>query len=324
MIGRRGTRRQVQVTGATLPDGDFRFSGFLGIFIDVTASQKRELELRQTQKMEAVGRLASGIAHEINTPIQFAGDSIQFLRDALQEVEMLIARYREALASDPSALAQQREQLLLLEQDLDLEYLQEQMPKAIERSLEGLNRVSAIVRAMKTFAHPDDGRKGHVDLNQALLNTLTIARNEYKYVADVVTDLGDLPLVLCNLSELNHVFLNLLVNAAHAIGEKARQQPNFRGVIQVTTRVDGDHVAVTISDTGIGIPAAIRHKVFDPFFTTKPVGRGTGQGLTIAHAVIERHGGTISFTTNEGEGASFTIRLPIHGVSPSHAEDARA
>lgn len=314
MIGRRGTRRQVQVTGATLPDGDYRFSGFLGIFIDVTASQKRESEVRQTQKMEAVGRLAAGIAHEINTPIQFAGDSIQFLRDALKEVEMLIARYREALASDPSTLAEQRQQLRLLEQDMDLEYLQEQMPKAIERSLEGLNRVAAIVRAMKAFAHPDDGRKGHVDLNQALLNTLTIARNEYKYVADIVTDLGELPLVVCNLSELNQVFLNLLVNAAHAIGEKTRQQPNFRGVIHVTTRVDGDHIAVTISDTGIGIPAAIRHKIFDPFFTTKPVGKGTGQGLTIAHTVVERHGGTISFTTDEEEGASFTIRLPIHGV----------
>ena len=324
MIGKRGTRRHVQITGATLPDGDYRFSGFLGTFIDITASQKRELELRQTQKMEAVGRLAAGIAHEINTPIQFAGDSIQFLRDALQEMEMLLSRYREALGSDPSALAQQREQLQSLEQEIDFDYLQEQMPKAIDRSIEGLNRVAAIVRAMKTFANPDDGRKGHVDLNQALLNTLTIARNEYKYVADVVTDFGELPPVICSLSELNQVFLNLLVNAAQSIGEKARQQPNFRGVIHVTTRTDGDHIAVTISDTGAGIPASIRHKIFDPFFTTKPVGSGTGQGLTVAHSVVERHGGTIHFTTEEGEGAIFTVKLPIHGIARPSTEEARA
>ena len=323
IVGQRGTRRHVQVAGATLPDGDDRFSGFLGTFIDITAGQKREIELRQAQKMEAVGRLAAGIAHEINTPIQFAGDSIQFLRDALQEVGMLLSRYREALGSDPSALGPQREQLQLLEQEIDFEYLQEQMPKAIDRSIEGLNRVAAIVRAMKIFANPDDGRKGHVDLNQALLNTLTIARNEYKYVADVVTDFGELPPVICSLSELNQVFLNLLVNAAQSIGERARQQPNFRGVIHVTTGVDGDQIAVTIRDTGAGIPAAIRHKIFDPFFTTRPVGSGTGQGLAVAHSVVERHGGTIQFTTEEGEGTSFTIRLPIHGISRSTIEESR-
>jgi PAS domain S-box-containing protein len=273
-----------------------------GITVDITQQKKLELELRQAQKLESVGRLASGVAHEINTPVQFVSDSVHFVRDAMRDLALVLDKYREG-APDAAETAA----------DADLPYLLENVPKALDRSLEGLHRVTVIVRSMKEFAHPDQKEMTAVDLNQAINSTLVIARNEYKYVADVETDFGELPLVICHGGDVNQVILNLVVNAAHAIGDVVNGTDR-RGRITVQTRCDGPSVSIRVGDTGGGIPDVIRGRIFDPFFTTKEVGKGTGQGLSIAHSVIvEKHGGDLTFETEVGRGTSFIIRLPVDG-----------
>ena len=197
------------------------------------------------------------------------------------------------------------------EEAADCDYLLEEIPKALAQTLEGVTRVATIVRAMKEFAHPEGKEMAAADINRALQSTLTVARNELKYIADVETEFGELPLVVCNVGDLNQVFLNLLVNAAHAIGEKVGKSGQ-KGNIRVRTVAEGGTVLVTVSDTGCGIPEANRARVFDPFFTTKEVGRGTGQGLAIARSVVvDRHKGALTFESEEGKGTTFYVRLPV-------------
>jgi len=290
-----------------------------GIGRDITGREAAEMELRQAQKLESVGRLASGIAHEINTPIQFVGDNTRFLQDSFAGLQTLLAKYQElrdaatAGAVSPGLL----DELRGTEEQSDCAYLLEEIPKALTQTLEGVTQVATIVRAMKEFAHPERKERVAADINKALLNTLTVARNELKYVADVETEFGDLPLVVCNISDLNQVFLNLLVNAAHAIGDVVKQSGK-KGKIRVRTAAEGKTVLVAISDTGCGIPEGIRNRIFDPFFTTKEVGRGTGQGLAIARSVVvERHKGSLSFESVLGEGTTFYVRLPIQSGDSS-------
>jgi signal transduction histidine kinase len=289
----------------------------LGISLDVTPWRKLELELRHAQKLESVGRLASGVAHEINTPMQFVSDSVHFVQDAMTDLVDVVTKYRAVnelvLADLPARSA--ADAATQAEQEMDLDYVLANVPAALDRSIEGLNRVTVIVQSMKDFAHPDRTEMAAVDLNRAIQSTLTIARNEYKYVADVETDFGEIPLVMCHGGDVNQAFLNIVVNAAHAIGDAIKGTP-AKGRIVIQTRVDGDDVVVRISDTGGGIPETIRDQVFDPFFTTKDVGKGTGQGLAIARAVIvEKHSGDLSFETEMGHGSTFVIRLPIDARS---------
>jgi signal transduction histidine kinase len=279
----------------------------LAIAQDITERKKLEVDLRQAQKLEAVGRLASGIAHEINTPIQFVGDNLRFLQDAFASLGGLLEKYQEIV----KAATQGREEMQRAAAEADLEYLLEETPKALNQSLEGVARVATIVKAMKDFAHPEQNHKMAANLNQALTSTLVVARNELKYVADVETDFGDIPPVKCHLGDLNQVFLNLLINAAHAIAEVV-DGTGEKGTIRVHTRQSGERVRIAISDTGCGIPEKIRAKIFDPFFTTKPVGRGTGQGLAISRSiVVDKHGGMITFESEVGRGTTFVIELPI-------------
>jgi two-component system, NtrC family, sensor kinase len=196
------------------------------------------------------------------------------------------------------------------EEELDLPYLAENLPPAMERSLEGLERIGTIVRSMKEFAHPDQRERVAVDLNRAVSSTIVIARNEYKYVADVVTDLGELPRVPCYAGELNQVVLNLVVNAAHAIADR-HGDSGIRGTIRVRTWCEDGQAVISVSDDGAGIPEEIRDRIFDPFFTTKEVGKGTGQGLAIARSVVDKHGGRLDCDSVVGEGTTFTIRLPL-------------
>jgi signal transduction histidine kinase len=194
----------------------------------------------------------------------------------------------------------------------DLDYILQNAPAALDSSIEGLGRIATIVRSLKEFAHPDQAKKALADLNQAIRSTLVVAHNEYKFIAELHTDLGDLPLVPCFLGEINQVVLNLLVNASHAISDVVKDSRKF-GKIEVRTRLDGNEVEISISDTGAGIPEAARGKIFDPFFTTKEVGKGTGQGLAIARSVIVgKHGGTLRFETECGKGTTFFIRLPVN------------
>jgi signal transduction histidine kinase/HPt (histidine-containing phosphotransfer) domain-containing protein len=284
-----------------------------GISVDVTQQKNLELERVQAQKLESVGRLAAGVAHEINTPVQFVSDNVDFVRTSMTDVAVVIQAYRDLKravqsAGDSLEAAQHAENA---EKAADLNYIMDNVPSALASSLEGLGRIATIVRSMKEFAHPDQAQQSLADLNQAIRSTLVIANNEYKYVAEMDAQFADLPPVPCYLGEVNQVILNLLVNASHAISDVVKDSGQ-RGKISVRTRLDGNEVEISIGDTGTGIPEAARDKIFDPFFTTKVVGKGTGQGLAIAHSVIvNKHGGTLRFETECGKGTTFFIRLPI-------------
>ena len=285
--------------------------------VEQEAEKRRlaEIELRHAQKLQAVGQLAAGIAHEINTPTQYVNDNFHFLANSFKSLKALITHYRHAIATVSSLPGHEElaRELKETEATADLPFLEENIPCAFEAALGGISQISTIVSAMKEFAHSDQQEKNLADLNRALQVALTITKSEYKHVAEVGTDFGDIPLVKCRLSDLNQVFLNLLVNAAHAIAD-ARTDKAQMGCIRVRTANEGDNVRIDISDTGCGIPDEIRDRVFEPFFTTKEVGRGTGQGLAIARSIIvDKHGGTMTFDTKVGEGTTFTIRLPVNG-----------
>jgi len=288
--------------------------------------RSRSAQIAQSQKLESIGQLAAGIAHEINTPAQYVGDNLEFLEQSVGEIQPLLA-FCTALAADrtgpedsPEASIEKLVELSKLAAELDLEFFREELPRAIVQSREGVGRISKIVLAMKEFSHPGSGEKKPVDLNHALQSTIMITGNEWKYVAEVETDLAsDLPLVPVLAGELNQVFLNLLVNAAQAIAESGRGTEEARGHIGVTTRLDDGFAVIEISDDGAGIPAEIVDRIFDPFFTTKEVGKGTGQGLAIARSmIVDRHGGTLSVESELGRGTTFRIRLPL-GESSSEA-----
>ena len=288
--------------------------GVVGTMVDITDQLAIEVEERHTQKLEAVGRLAAGIAHEINTPVQFVGDNLQFLDDAFASLVDLLGRYRRSLSPDSpyQTWAERQEMLGAAEVATEAEYLEAEIPRAVAEAREGAHRIASIVRAMKAFGHPDGTEQQAVDLNEAVRNTAVVARSEYKYVADLDLDLDeDLPAVVCHGGDVNQALLNLIVNAAHAIADGARGAP---GRITVSTRLDGDDVVMSVADNGPGIPDEIRHRVFEPFFTTKDVGRGTGQGLALVRAVIDRHQGQVRFDTGP-EGTTFTLRLPLEGTN---------
>jgi signal transduction histidine kinase len=267
-----------------------------------------EIQVRHGQKMEAIGQLAAGIAHEINTPIQFIGDNCQFLGEGFRDLLDCFEGFQTGAVPDPESLQQRL-------QALDLDYLKVEIPKAIQQSLDGVARVSKIVSAMKDFSHPGTGSRQTVDLNRAIESTLTVSHNVWKYSAEVVTDFDpELPLVPCFPGEFNQVILNLVVNAAHAIEEgRAELNEDTLGRIVVRTRRSGDEAIVEVADNGTGIAPQVQARIFDPFFTTKPVGKGTGQGLSIARAVVvDQHKGRISVQSKPGEGSTFTLALPLN------------
>jgi signal transduction histidine kinase len=275
-------------------------------------------QVLQGEKLASVGRLAAGVAHEINTPIQYVGDNLHAISDFLVDLEAVVTKYREivGLIKQTDAAQELVQKAETAEQEHDLDFVLADAPKAVSQALDGVQRVAKIVRAMKDFSHVKSAASSGVDLNRCLESTLTVARNEYKYHADLKTDFGELPLVECYPSELNQVFLNLLINAAHAIEDTGQ-----RGLITVSTRGDGQWVEVTIADTGKGIPKDIRDKVYDPFFTTKEVGKGTGQGLYIARQiVVVKHGGSLDFESEVGKGTTFRIRIPL---SPPPEEEGK-
>jgi signal transduction histidine kinase/HAMP domain-containing protein len=297
-----------------------------GLMLDITEVRRRGLEHAASQKLESVGRLAAGVSHEINTPVQFVTDNVHFLRTSMVDIATVALAYRGLLHAvqsqgDVVAAAQRAVEA---EKAADLDYVLENAPPAIDSALEGLGRIATIVRSMKEFAHPDQAVKQSADLNQAIRSTLVVAHNEYKYVAELDTQLADLPLVQCYLGEFNQVILNLLVNASHAISDVVKDSGSL-GKITVRSRLDGDEVEISIADTGMGIPEAVRAKIFDPFFTTKEVGKGTGQGLAIARSVIvNKHGGTLRFETECGKGTTFYIRLPVGATSDASLSDKMA
>ena len=343
-----GTSFPVEFSSAPIRDGPSIVGAVVG-FRDVTERRMLEAQLRQAQKLESIGQLAAGIAHEINTPTQYLTDNAKFLVDAFRDLRPLLESCRRLGQIAPGddegrrpadegsqsagASSWPGDELTVLVETIaaearavDVPYLVGEIPRALEQSLEGLDRVAKIVRSMKEFSHPGGGQKQAVDLNHAIESTLTVSRNEWKYVAETVAQFDpDLPMVHCLPGEINQVILNLVINAAHAIGEKQRAAGSSdKGTITISTRRDGDWVEIRVADTGTGIPESIRAKVFDPFFTTKEVGRGTGQGLAIARSVVcDKHGGTIDFETEPGRGTTFVVRLPIGDDAPPCSQGAR-
>ena len=296
-------------------------TGLLILAQDVTEKHAIDDQWRSAQKMEAIGQLAAGIAHEINTPIQYVGDNTQFLKECWEQAANILElaqQLRKGISeagSDTPVCAQFDASV----KAADLSYLRDEVPKAIDQTLDGVGRVAKIVRAMKEFSHPGSEDKQAVDLNKAVEATVTIAHNEWKYVANVELKLDhDLPLVTCLAGEINQVLLNLLVNAAHAIAEAQLRTGGDRGTITISTLREGPWVELRIQDSGTGIPEHIRDKIFDPFFTTKEVGKGTGQGLTLAQTVVvKKHSGKIWFETEPGNGTTFFVRLPLSGEGAS-------
>ena len=272
-------------------------------------------ELHLAQKLESVGRLASGIAHEINTPIQYIGDCVHFLKSGFVDVEQMVDGWQRSLADLPAnpRSGDLRTMSDELAAQCEWEFLRAEIPKAFERLSEGITRVSTIVRAMKEFAHPDSSEQSEADINHAIRSTLIVATNVYKFIARVHTDFAELPEVICNIGELNQVFLNLVVNAAHAIEDAARGIET--GVISISTARADDSIVIRVRDNGCGIPPENLSKLYDPFFTTKEVGRGTGQGLAIARSiVVDKHGGELCVTSIVGSGTEFAVKLPINGL----------
>lgn len=310
-----GGRRFLGATINRVTFADDKNAGLLITGTDITDRRHLEVQLRQAQKLEAIGQLAAGIAHEINTPTQYVGDNTTFIKDSWPAISEL-ARAAQRLDREASAGAISPEARSLLQQCLqgaDLEYLLDEIPKAIQQSLEGVQRVAKIVHAMKEFSHPGSEEKSEMDINRAIETTITVARNEWKYVSEVETHFETgLPFIPCHAGEFNQVILNLLINAAHAIRQSVGDGSGKKGKIEITTRQEQGWAEIAIHDTGAGIPEEIQSRIFEPFFTTKPVGQGTGQGLALAHTIVVRkHGGRIWFESAVGKGTTFFIRLPI-------------
>ena len=283
---------------------------------DITDKKSLEEQLRQAQKLEAVGQLASGIAHEINTPTQFVTHNTEFLKDSWNSVIQVLTYCRDMrkeIAEHGSLSIDSLGRYEELLEASDVDYLAREIPQAIDQSLDGLQRVAKIVRAMKEFSHPGSNEKKAVDINKVIETTVVVAHNEWRDEAAVITNLDpNLPLVPCNVSDMNQVILNLLVNAVHAIAETRGNGNAPKGTITIETRAAEGFVEISITDNGAGIPEQARPRIFEPFFTTKPLGKGTGQGLSLAHTLIVRkHQGKIWFKTKLGEGTTFYIRVPL-------------
>lgn len=284
---------------------------------DITKITEIEREMNQSRKLEAVGRLASGIAHEINTPTQYVVANIDFLSDAFTDLGKAFSDIGQLRKAENGKVTEER--LTAICDTLmgaDWEFLEEEIPKALEQSREGLRRISSIVSAMKNFSHPSGNTSELANINSAIENTVTVARNEWKYSSKVTLNLAPhLPLIPCYLDELNQVFLGMIVNSAHAIIQKYGEDADTKGTIIISTNVEDRRAVIVISDDGIGMPKGIQEKIFDPFFTTKELNKGTGQGLAIARDVIvNKHKGTIAVNSEEGVGTTFTITLPFPGA----------
>jgi PAS domain S-box-containing protein len=281
-----------------------------------------ELQLRQAQKLEAIGQLAAGIAHEINTPTQFTEHNLRFLQESFPKLIQLVNSFESFFPALKAGgvSGEQFESFQKTIGETDFKFLAEEIPVAIEDALQGTERISKIVRAMKEFSHPgsDNNKPEPTNLNHAIETTITVARSEWKHVAEMVTEFDDLlPPVPVFVGEFNQVVLNLLVNAAHAISEASHGDRQHKGTITVGTSHDGNWAEVRVRDNGAGIPEKFRHRIFEPFFTTKGIGKGTGQGLTLAHSVIvKKHSGDLRFETETGKGTCFIIRLPLNPSAP--------
>lgn len=261
-----------------------------------------QTQLLQSEKMATIGQLAAGVAHEINNPIGFINSNLSTLKKYLLNIKDY-CRAADRVLDERSAEAV--EELRQLKKFKKIDFIMDDVSSVIEESIEGTDRVKTIIHDLKDFSHQDQGKMVEYDLNQCVKSTLNIVWNELKYKAEVVQDLGELPLVMCYPQQLNQVIMNLLVNAAHAI--------EGHGTITVRTYLENTEARIEVSDTGQGIPQKDLKKIFEPFFTTKETGKGTGLGLSVSYGIVARHGGEIQVESQVGRGTTFRIRLPLNG-----------
>jgi PAS domain S-box-containing protein len=320
-----GTPFAVEYASTPVFDEAGSISGAVVVFTNIADRKAIEAQQVQAQRLESIGQLAAGIAHEINTPTQYVSDNVVFLQSHFEHLLRVVDHYAKTLEGLALPWDERKAQTAALLEQLDYDFLRREIPLAIGQSLEGLDRVSTIVRAMKDFSHPGSDQKEATDLNRSIRSTVEVCRARWKYVADVELDLDEkLPQVECLIADFNQVILNLVVNAADAIGEKLVGSPDARGRIRISTRrADAQHVEIRVSDDGGGIPKAVQSHIFEQFFTTKPVGRGTGQGLAFSRrVVVDRHAGRIHFETEEGVGTTFVIQLPVSAQSREERQAA--
>jgi PAS domain S-box-containing protein len=322
VLNHDGQERWVAWHSTILKNSDDTIQAILASGEDITEQKNLQSQLLQSQKLESIGQLAAGIAHEINTPTQYVGDNVRFMQESFQKFATLISQFPDFIEAvkrnnfSPEMIIEMESAV----KEADFDYLSEEIPRAIDQSLEGIGRVATIVRAMKEFAHPDTAEKTLTDLNHAIECTITISRNEWKYVAEIETYLDpELPMVPCLPGEFNQVLLNMIVNASHAIADVVGGEGQAeKGKIRFRTRLGKDRAEIYIEDTGTGIPKDILPKIFDPFFTTKKIGKGTGQGLAISrNVVVEKLKGSIDVQSQVGKGTTFIIRLPLMDDQPA-------
>ena len=323
-----GSLYEEDATISPVRNEDGVVTNYVAVKKDVTERLALEIQLRSAQKLESIGQLAAGIAHEINTPTQFISDNTRFLRDAFAKLTTLLGLCSEIGATggvqeDPAATLVKLSEAT---EKANLDFINSEIPNAIEESLSGLSRVSEIVSAMKSFSHPGTTAKHPVDINDVITTTVTLSSNEWKYVSKVDTKLDpELPPVNCLPGEVGQVVLNMIVNAAHAIADHVGEGSSEQGCITIETSSVGEQAEIRISDTGCGMPEKVKERIFDPFYTTKEVGRGTGQGLAISRSVIvDKHGGTIEVESSPGMGTTFVIRIPIEEQDPAEVSVERA
>ncbi len=271
-----------------------------------------ETQLFQSEKMASIGQLAAGVAHEINNPAGFVSSNIKTLSDYTNDINSLTREYRklvvalkENMAGDAAltSVSEQVKHILALEDEVDIDFILDDIPGLIEDSREGMDRIKNIVQDLKDFVHPGEAKLKYTDIHKNLDSTLNVVWNELKYKAKVIKDYGNLPEVKCYPQQLNQVFANLLVNAAQAIEKQ--------GEIKIMTSANDGHIEVIISDNGVGIPEENLSRLFDPFFTTQEIGKGTGLGLNVAYNIIKKHNGDIKVESELGKGAIFIIRIPV-------------
>lgn len=305
-------RKILNIKSSVIKNKSGYTQGIVFVLNDKTEIINIETQLALSQKMESIGQLAAGIAHEINTPLQYVGDNVKFLDNAFYSLTDFLKTMKNLISK--TDMKEIQEEILKIEKELDLDYLLDEIPNAFEQTHVGIQRVSQIILAMRDFAHPSIKAKSYYDINHGIDVTANICRNKWKYIADLKLELDpNLPPVFCNLDEINQVVLNMILNSIDAIEEKISNVKDEKGLIKISTKQINDEVEITISDTGIGIQKENLKRIFDPFFTTKQVGKGTGQGLSICYNIIvKKHNGKIFVNSTYGEGTTFTIRLPIN------------
>ncbi|WP_051249773.1 ATP-binding protein [Maridesulfovibrio zosterae] len=293
-------------------------SYFIKILFDITERKNIEQQLAHAVKMESIGQLAAGIAHEINTPAQYINDNLKFINDSISQVVSIINSYKNIFDKTDlkDCLAREYKELKDNIEDIDLDYILAEIPIAVTQSQEGIGRISEIVKAMKRFTHPGQDSKQLVNIHDALESTAIVCRNEWKYHAELKTDFDEsMPLVPCFINDINQVFLNVIVNAAHAISHKQSTDHianKEKGIITLQTKYVDGWAQINIHDNGAGIDPDVLPRIFDPFYTTKEVGKGTGQGLSISYSIIvTKHNGAITITSKKGVGTTCIIRIPV-------------